>query len=375
MEPQTKTLIDLDAHPDASENSFNRSWTGNALRLIRTESARSGTTPLLRFPVFAESGIDVFLKDESLHPTGSLKHRLARSLFVHALCNGDIGPNTPVIEASSGSTAVSEAYFSQLIGVPFFAVVPRATSKEKVELIEQFGGQCHQADDPLRVVSEAKQLADEIGGHFMDQFTFASQTTNWRADNVADEIFHQIRSEASPVPRWVVVGAGTGGTSTTIARYLRYKGIDSRLAVVDPEGSAFYDAWRLQDRSVTTSTSSRIEGIGRAKVEPSFFPQLVDEMIQVPDAASIATMRWVSARLGRMVGPSTGTNMWGVLKLAQKMHESSEIGSVVSLICDTGIRYASTYYNDSWLQDQGIDILPFTAALESFTTTGQLIVD
>ena len=71
--------------------------------------------------------IDLYLKDESTHPTGSLKHRLARSLFLYALCNGWIGPGAPFVEASSGSTAVCEAYFARMLGLPFIAVMPRST--------------------------------------------------------------------------------------------------------------------------------------------------------------------------------------------------------------------------------------------------------
>ena len=81
-------------------------------------------------PFFAESIL--YLKDESTHPTGSLKHRLARSLFLYGLCNGDISKGTSVVEASSGSTAISEAYFARLLGLPFIAVVPETTAQEKI---------------------------------------------------------------------------------------------------------------------------------------------------------------------------------------------------------------------------------------------------
>ena len=84
-------------------------------------------------------GIDLYLKDESTHPTGSLKHRLARSLFLYALCNGFIREGTAVVEASSGSTAVSEANFARMIGIPFFAVMPRSTSPEKIATLGKHG--------------------------------------------------------------------------------------------------------------------------------------------------------------------------------------------------------------------------------------------
>ena len=105
-----------------------RSWVDNAVRLIGADARRSADTHLIRYPLPAAwcdgCNIQLYLKDETTHITGSLKHRLARSLFLYALCNGWIRENTTVIEASSGSTAVSEAYFAALIGVPFIAVMP-----------------------------------------------------------------------------------------------------------------------------------------------------------------------------------------------------------------------------------------------------------
>lgn len=363
----------LDSGVEAATGRGCRQWALSALELIRAEATRSAATPLIPFALPAFAGVDLYLKDESAHPTGSLKHRLARSLFVHALCSGELGPGMPVIEASSGSTAVSEAYFARIVGLPFVAVLPRATSREKIELIESFGGECLRVD-PADVVAEARALALRTGGYFMDQFTFAAQATNWRTENIAEEIFDQMAEERFPRPEWVVVGAGTGGTSTTIARYTRYKGLPTQVAVVDPEGSAFYDGWRLNDTSITTSTPSRIEGIGRTQVEPSFYPNLVDEVLRVPDAASIAAMRWTSLKLGRRVGPSTGTNVWGAIQIAQRMDAAEEPGSIVSLICDVGWRYSSTYFDDGWLDAQGIDITAHLDALHRFEKSGRLLV-
>jgi cysteine synthase A len=301
-----------------------------------------------------------------VHPTGSLKHRLARSLFLHALCNGWLGPQSTVVEASSGSTAVSEAYFARLLGLPFVAVVPRTTSLEKIELIRFHGGRCHFVDDPTTVYDEAARIARECGGHYLDQFTYAERATDWRGNNnIAESIFEQLELERSPVPEWIVVGAGTGGTAATIGRYLRYRRLATRLSVVDPEGSAFFGAWRDSDRTKTAAGSS-IEGIGRPRVEPSFVPTVVDHMARVPDAASLAAMRWCSDALGRLVGGSTGTAVWGALALAGQMRRADRRGSIVTLICDGGERYRKTYYDDDWLVAAGLDLAPYHATLEAF---------
>src|SRR4051794_39330414 len=136
-----------------------RAWVSEAIRIVDADANRSADTHLHVFPMPAGTGVDLYLKDESVHPTGSLKHRLARSLFLYALCNGWIREGTTVIEASSGSTAVSEAYFAKMLGLPFVAVGPRATSKGKSELIRLQGGHRHFLYEPGAVDAEARPSA------------------------------------------------------------------------------------------------------------------------------------------------------------------------------------------------------------------------
>ena len=357
--------------PQIADRSLPRSWTDNAIRLIEADARRSADTHLLRYPMpsawCTDVDIALYLKDESTHITGSLKHRLARSLFLYALCNGWIGEGTTVVEASSGSTAISEAYFASLLGLPFVAVVPASTSVSKVTLIESQGGRCHFVDKSSEVYAEAQRVAQETGGHYMDQFTNAERATDWRGNNnIAESIFAQLREENHPIPEWIVVGAGTGGTSATIGRYLRYRRYATRLCVVDPENSAFFPAYAQEQYDVVMPGSSRIEGIGRPRVEPSFLPDVVDRMIAVADAASIAASRHVSAVLGRRVGPSTGTNLWGAFGLLAEMVAAGRGGSVVTLIADSGDRYADTYFSDEWVSAQGLDLTGAAQALVQF---------
>jgi cysteine synthase len=360
--------VDIDRSAPAT-----RRWVDEAIRKVEADANRSADTHLVIFPMPVFGGVQLYLKDESTHPTGSLKHRLARSLFLYGLCNGEIVEGTTVIEASSGSTAISEAYFAHMLGLPFIAVMPRTTSPRKVALIEREGGRCHLVEDPTTVYAEAARLAEARGGHYLDQFTYAERATDWRGNNnIAESIFEQMSRERHPVPRWIVVGAGTGGTSATIGRYLRYRRYDTRLAVVDPERSAFLPSWRDGVPTVT-GQGSRIEGIGRPRLEPSFLPGVVDRMIAVPDAASVAAMRLAERVLGRRVGPSTGTNLWGALRIACELRAAGEDGSLVSLICDGGERYAQTHYADEWGRAQRLELGPCAAALDHALATGEWI--
>ena len=142
------------------------------------------------------------------------------------------------------------------------------------------------------------------------------------------------------------------------------------MAVVDPENSAFYGGWETGAADYGTGMPSRIEGIGRPRMEPSFIPSVIDHMIRVPDAASIAAIRVLRERTRYWAGASTGTNLCGAFELIAQMREHGERGSVVTLICDGGERYEKTYYDDAWVAEQGLDLAPHRARIERFLTDG-----
>ncbi|ENM3859164.1 PLP-dependent cysteine synthase family protein [Vibrio cholerae] len=348
-------------------------WINSAIRKIEADYQRSADTHLIKLDLPCVSGVDIYLKDESTHPTGSLKHRLARSLFLYGLCNGWIGPETTIIESSSGSTAVSEAYFARLLGLPFIAVMPKCTARKKIEQIQFYGGKAHLVDRSDQIYAESHRLAKELKGHYMDQFTYAERATDWRGNsNIADSIFSQMQMEQHPVPSWIVMSPGTGGTSATIGRFIRYQQYNTKLCVVDPENSVFYDYYRTRNAELTRHCGSKIEGIGRPRVEPSFIPDVVDEMRAIPDAASVATIYWLEKILGRKAGASTGTNLYGALQLACEMKRRGEQGSIVTLLCDSGERYLDTYYNPEWVKNNIGDLSKYLHKLETFSATGCL---
>jgi cysteine synthase len=354
-------------HP-ANLPRIERAWLDEAVRRIAADANRSADTHLIHVPLPSLPGIDLYLKDESSHPTGSLKHRLARSLFLYALVNERIGPESCVVEASSGSTAVSEAYFARMLGLRYIAVVPATTAEAKLDLIRFQGGEIHKVEDPRTVYDVAARLAGECGGHYLDQFTNAHLATDWRGNNnIAESIFAQMEREAQPIPAWIVCGAGTGGTSATIGRFIRYRGFATRLCVADPVHSVFHRHFADPAAiALPEGCAALIEGIGRPRVEPSFVAGVIDRMIAVDDAASLGAMRALSDHLGRRVGGSTGTNLVACAQLAREMAEAGETGSIVTLLCDGGERYAATYYDDAWLASKRLEWKPHAEDLATF---------
>ncbi|MDK0520907.1 pyridoxal-phosphate dependent enzyme [Streptomyces sp. ML-6] len=349
-------------------------WAVEAIRRVRGDGPPA-PTPLrrLRLPGPAFQDVEVYAKDESAHPTGSMKYRLVRAMFCQAIASGTLTADTPVIAATSGAVAVAGARFARLLGLEFTTVVPGRTPARALAGIEREGGRWRAGElPPAAVQEEARALAGRCGGWFLDHFTDAEPATAGSGEpTVADEIFEQMGGEPHPVPAWVVVGAGTGTTSATIGRHLRRHGHGSRLAVVDPENSAYFPAWASGCGDYATGMPSRIPGIGRPRTEPGFLPTVMDLVIPVPDAASIAATRWLRAVTGIEAGPATGTSLWGICHLTARMREEGVRGSLVTVIGDTAEPYRETCLDPDWAQAQGLDCAPHEAGLQEFARTGR----
>ncbi len=366
-------------NPDASQGSVlhvpamvhARAWVNAALTCLQQEAGRSADTHLLKIDFAGFPGIHFYFKDEAAHPTGSLKHRLARSLYLYALCNGQLNEGQAVVDASSGSTAIAEAWFARLLGLEFTAVMPARTAPAKIRAVEALGGACDLVEDPCEVHARAAWHAARGACH-LDQFGLAERATDWRGNNnIAESIIGQLAGEEHPEPAWIVCGAGTGGTSATIGRYLRYRRLPTRLCVAEPSGSGYVHGWRTHSREALASQPTVIEGIGRPRVEPGFLFDVVDAVTEVPDTASIAAMTLLEELFGRRYGGSSGTNLVACLQLAAAMRARGEHGSIVSLLCDRGERYAETLFDPAWLAACALDPRPWRTALEACLTDGR----
>jgi cysteine synthase A len=347
-----------------------RLWCDQAIARLEQEATRSADTHVLHLAFPAFPGIDFYFKDEAAHASGSLKHRLARSLFLYALCNGRLRQGQTVVDASSGSTAISEAWFARLLGLPFTAVMPACTSPAKIRDVQALGGRCDLVDD----VADVKQRAEAhaaLGACHLDQFALAERATDWRGNNnIAESIIGQLRREPHPEPSWIVCGAGTGGTSATIGRYLRYRRLATRLCIAEPRGGAFAEGWRRRDRSARATQSTLIEGIGRPHVEPGFLFDIVDQVCEVDDADSIAAAWQLEVLLGQCYGGSSGTNFIACLQLASGMRQRGETGSIVTLLGDRGDRYRETLFDRNWLTARGISLEQPIADLRELLSPG-----
>lgn len=350
----------LVAGPDAAPADHSgdaRGWARRALALLADERARAAETPLMRVPLPEYPGINLVLKDESRHATGSLKHRLAHALFTHGIASGAIREHRLIVEASSGSTAISQAWFAAKLGLRFLAIVPASTASAKIASIHARGGDVLFAEPGADLDAAARIVAAETGGYYMNQFDRAAAVSDWRGtDNIAASLLAQLEAIGLGAPAWIVAGAGTGGTAATIGRHIRYRHdlVDTRLCVVDPEGSAYFKAFVSDGAEHTCCSTPVVEGIGRGRVGPAFLPGAIDHMVAVSDEGSVSGAHWLARRINRRFGPSTGTNVIGALILAQAMKNRGATGTIAFLGCDHGRRYADTIYDMAWCERNGV---------------------
>ncbi|OLF13699.1 cysteine synthase [Actinophytocola xinjiangensis] len=330
-------------------------WADDAVRRVWAEHR---VTPLRTVERVSPDGVTVLLKDESLLPTGSLKYRHLGAMYCQAIARGRIAAGTPVVVGTGGAVAVAGAYFARLLELPFTAVVPAKTASGVLERIEGFGGRWQVGElPPVAIQEEATELAARVGGYFLDHFTDADTAMSAAGPTVAEEVFKEV------TPDWIVVGVGTGATSAAIGRHLRQHGLPTRLAVVDPENSAYFPAWVTGAADYGTGMPSRIPGIGRPRVEPGFQPDLIDLVIPVPDAAAVAAMGWLHRVAGVNAGPATGANLWGARYLAARLAEERGSGTVVTVNGDNGDAYRHTHLDADWVRARGLDPAPFEAEI------------
>lgn len=331
-----------------------------------------GHTPLIPVRVTGMPELELFLKDESQSPTGNLKHRFAWALFMWAIVEGYVGPNTTVYEASSGNTATCEAYMAQLVGVPFIAVVPNTTEQTKIDRIKQYGGDVLKVDITEQFI-RAEAEAKRNGGFYMNQFANADKAEEFHESgghyletmNVFHEVALQLQdhdnSTKHEYPTYFVHSAGTGGTISSVGRYVKKYNIPTQVVMADTEFSIYYDFvinGKFQNESGASlwrkpgmaGTGFGYAGPAIHGITTSLQPAVIDRALKIPDLASTASMHFMK-EIDAAGGTSTGLNFVTALSLAAKHRQShpNQKFRIVLLRADAAKLYEATYYNNSWI--------------------------
>lgn len=310
-----------------------------------------GNTPLVRLNRLGKDlKTQIYAKLEYLNPGGSIKDRMAVYILNKAMAEGKIGPDTVIVEATSGNTGVAVAMFGAVHKRRVILTIPDKMSDEKINTLRGYGAEVHicptavPAESPESYYSTAVRLAEETGDYFiLNQY---ENLDNPEAHYciTGPEIWKQTGGKIDVL----VGGVGTGGTMSGVARYLKEQKPGLIAVAVDPEGSVFAEYGR--SHKLIEPHTYLVEGIGEDKLCPTLQYEYIDEFITVTDKESFLAARELTAVEGIMGGGSSGSAIFGALQYARS-HDKDRM--MVVILPDSGLKYLSRIYNDDWMRKNG----------------------
>lgn len=284
------------------------------------------------------TGCTLWLKLEYTLPSGSTKDRVAAAILTDAIGRGLVGPNTTVVEASSGSTSIALAMACAVLGVKFVAVMPAAVSNERVLLIRRYGADVvltDAGDGMLGALEAADKLAAEDPSVFLCRQFESPLNVHAHRVGTGPELLLQMNGPL----HGFVAGVGTGGTLMGVGAALRQAGEPVRIAQVRPTHGAPFTG----QPEVCGGIPGIVEGFSTL-LDPAAID--ADDDIVVPDVEAVETARELCA-MGLAVGPSSGLNVAGARELARRLGPGHNVATV---LCDRMERYFSTSLFDDLRQ-------------------------
>jgi cystathionine beta-synthase len=309
-----------------------------------------GETPLVEVTRLDRGPCRLFVKLESLNPSGSLKDRPARAMIEAAESDGRLKPGGTVVEATAGNTGLGLALVGGRKGYRTLLVVPDKMAREKIMHAQAMGAEVviTRSDVGKGHPDYYQDLADAMtrrrpGAFFVNQF---ANPANPRAHETTTgpEMLRQMEGEIDAV----VVGVGSGGMLTGIGRFMRSASPRTAMILADPVGSVL--ANYVATGRMSEAGSWAVEGIGEDFIPPNADLSLIREAYSIPDPESFATSRDLLRSEGILAGSSTGTLLAAALRYCRGQSEPKR---VVTLACDSGAKYLSKVFNPSFLAQEG----------------------
>ena len=317
-----------------------------------------GNTPLIFLRKLSEeTGCTILGKAEFLNPGGSVKDRAAWAIVKDAEERGLLKPGGTIVEGTAGNTGIGLTHVANARGYKSVIVMPETQSQEKKDTLRMLGADLRLVPavpykNPDNFVHWSRRLAEEMNASFPNSAIWANQfdnTANSKGhyETTGPEIWQDTKGKIDGF----VSSVGSGGTLSGISRYLKEQSPDIKVAVADPEGAAIASYFNTGE--LRSEGNSIMEGIGQGRVTENIKEAKVDVAYTIPDSEALPYAFDLLQNEGFSVGGSSGINMAGAVRLAKELGPGH---TIVTLLCDSGQRYASKMFNPEFLKEKGLPL-------------------
>ena len=299
------------------------------LRVAEDITELVGETPMLHLRRVAPAGsADIYAKLEYLNPGGSVKDRAAIGMISRAEREGKLRKGSTIIEATAGNTGIGLSLIGVNKGYRVIVVVPERFSEEKIKVMAALGAEVIRTPDAAGMqgaIAKAREIAAKIPNSFVALQFENPANPEFHYETTAQEIYEQMQGRVDAV----IIGIGTGGTFSGVARFLKQKNSRIRAVAVETQGSVLQGGPPGQHK---------VEGIGVSFVPKTFNREYCDEIIMVSDKDAFNTVRELARKEGVLGGSSAGANVFAAIQIANRLGAGKR---VVTVIPDAAERYLS----------------------------------
>lgn len=314
-----------------------------------------GNTPLVEITKLdIPKGVRILAKLEFLNPGGSIKDRIVRYILDNAERSGELRPGSTIVENTSGNTGAAIAMLAATRGYQSVLTMPDKVSKEKQDALIALGAKIiicptkAAPNSPNHYVNTARRLKNEMPNSFMlNQY---DNLLNVQAHycSTGPEIWSALGENATAF----VAAGSTGGTISGVGRYLREKNPEVKIILLDPVGSIYFKYFHEGTVDADEIGVYYVEGVGEDHLPKCIDFSVITDVLRFNDRVAFEMCHELAAKEGLFCGGSSGANVWGCIQLAKKLKPPA---TVVTVLPDSGAKYVSKIYNESWLTEHGFN--------------------
>ncbi len=317
-----------------------------------------GNTPLIKLRKASElTGCNILGKAEFMNPGGSVKDRAAKAIVLDAEARGLLRPGGVIVEGTAGNTGIGLALVANSLGYRTVIVIPETQSQEKKDMLRLCGADLREVPavpyrDENNYVKFSGRLAEELAKTEANGAIWANQFDNvanrkGHYENTGPEIFEQTNGKVDAF----ICAVGTGGTLAGTGMALKERNPKIIISLADPLGAALHSFYTTGE--LLSSGGSITEGIGQGRITANLEDAPVDQSFQIPDEEALPICFDLLKEEGLCLGGSSGINVAGAIRLAQELGPGK---TIVTILCDSGIRYQSKLFNPQFLREKGLPV-------------------